>query len=99
MMRSRLLSRQGIIEAVVCFLLWRSLTYATLRLTNRSYHSEYEGHFEIVSLTGKVARYGSHLDISISNGEGKTLGGHLVSRCKIYTTAAMVIAAFEDVVY
>ena len=76
-----------------------SLTHATLRLANRDAHSEYEGHFEIVSLTGTVSIHGSHLHISISDGEGKTLGGHLVSGCKIYTTAEIVIAIFEDVVY
>jgi predicted DNA-binding protein with PD1-like motif len=28
-----------------------------------------------------------------------TIGGHLVSGCKIYTTVEIVIAEFEDVVY
>ncbi|WP_345296593.1 hypothetical protein [Candidatus Villigracilis affinis] len=28
-----------------------------------------------------------------------TIGGHLVSGCKIYTTAEIVIAEFEDVIY
>jgi predicted DNA-binding protein with PD1-like motif len=76
-----------------------SLTHATLRLANRSAYSEYEGFFEIVSMTGTVSINGSHLHISISDGDGQTIGGHLVSGCKIYTTAEMVIAAFEDVVY
>lgn len=76
-----------------------SLTHATLRLANREYYSEYEGHFEIVSMTGTVSVHGSHLHISISDGDGKTIGGHLVPGCKIYTTAEMVLAVFEDVVY
>lgn len=76
-----------------------SLTHATLRLANREFYTEYDGHFEIVSLTGTVSIHGSHLHISISDGDGKTTGGHLVSGCKIYTTAEMVIAAFEDVIY
>jgi hypothetical protein len=76
-----------------------SLTYATLRLANRENFNEYEGHFEIVSMTGTVAVSGSHLHLSIADGEGVTIGGHLVSGCKIYTTAEIVLAVFEDVTY
>ena len=76
-----------------------SLTHATLRLANREYFSEYDGHFEIVSMTGTISVYGSHLHISISDGDGQTIGGHLVPGCKIYTTAEMVLGIFEDVVY
>ena len=76
-----------------------SLTHATLRLANRGYHNEYEGHFEIVSMTGTVSTNGSHIHVSISDGDGVMIGGHLVSGCKIYTTAEIVLAVFEDVVY
>ena len=76
-----------------------SLTHATLRLANRSFYNEYEGHFEIVSITGTVSTNGSHIHVSISDGDGVTIGGHLVSGCKIYTTAEIVIAEFDDIVY
>lgn len=76
-----------------------SLTHAALRLANKNTYNEYDGYFEIVSITGTVSIHGSHLHISISDGEGKTIGGHLVSGCKIYTTAEMVIAEFEEVIY
>ena len=76
-----------------------SLRHATLRLANREYSSEYEGPFEIVSITGTVSVHGSHLHISISDGDGRTLGGHFESGCKIYTTAEIVIAVFNDVIY
>ena len=76
-----------------------SLTHATLRLANNSNYSEYDGYFEIVSLTSTVSIHGSHLHISISDNDGRTIGGHLVSGCKIHTTAEMVIAAFDEVVY
>lgn len=76
-----------------------SLTHATLRLANREYFSEYDGHFEIVSMTGTISVYGSHLHISISDADGQTIGGHLVPGCKIYTTAEMVVGIFDDVVY
>lgn len=76
-----------------------SLTHATLRLANREYFNEYEGHFEIVSITGTVAVSGSHIHIAISDGDGATIGGHLVSGCKIYTTAEIALAVFADVIY
>ena len=76
-----------------------SLTHATLRLANRDYYNEYEGHFEIVSMTGTVSIHGSHLHVAISDGNGVTIGGHLVSGCKIYTTAEIVLAIFDDVIY
>lgn len=76
-----------------------SLTHVTLRLANRESYSEYEGHFEIVSMTGTVSVHGSHLHISVSDEDGKTIGGHFSFGCKIYTTAEIVLAIFEDVVY
>lgn len=76
-----------------------SLTQAVLRLANRKTYNEYAGHFEIVSITGTVSMHGSHLHIAISDGDGVTIGGHLVSGCKIYTTAEIVILAFPDKVY
>jgi uncharacterized protein len=76
-----------------------SLRHATLRLANRTYNSEYQGPFEIVSITGTVSVHGSHLHISISDGDGRTIGGHFDAGCKIYTTAEIVIAVFRDVIY
>ncbi|MCA2002297.1 MAG: DNA-binding protein [Chloroflexi bacterium] len=76
-----------------------SLTHVVLRLANREHTSEYDGHFEIVSITGTTAVSGSHIHIAVSDGDGATLGGHLVAGCKIYTTAEIVLAAFEDAVY
>ena len=76
-----------------------SLTHATLRLANRNYNNEYDGHFEIVSMTGTVSIHGSHIHVAISDGDGVTTGGHLVSGCKIYTTAEIVIAELDDAIY
>jgi predicted DNA-binding protein with PD1-like motif len=76
-----------------------SLTHATIRLANREFSSEFHGHFEIVSMTGTVSIHGSHLHISISDEDGKTIGGHFESGCSIYTTAEIVLAVFNDIVY
>jgi predicted DNA-binding protein with PD1-like motif len=76
-----------------------SLRHATIRLANREFSSEYNGYFEIVSITGTLSTHGSHLHISISDEDGKTIGGHFESGCHIYTTAEIVIVAFNDVIY
>ena len=76
-----------------------SLRRAAIRFANQEIVVDLEGYFEIVSLTGTVSVYGSHLHLSISDGEGKTIGGHFESGCKIYTTAEVVLASFEEVVY
>jgi len=91
--------RQKQIEAGCVLSAVGSLTQAVLRLANDEIYSEFEGYFEIVSITGTVSTHGSHVHISISDGEGKTTGGHLVSGCKIYTTAEVVIIAFSDLIY
>jgi hypothetical protein len=76
-----------------------SLSHATLRLANLENNSEYEGYFEIVSLTGTISTNGSHLHISISDSRGKTIGGHLLPGCKVYTTAELVLATFDNIIY
>ncbi|MEO8355914.1 MAG: PPC domain-containing DNA-binding protein [Chloroflexota bacterium] len=76
-----------------------SLIHFTLRFANQEVHAEGEGHFEIVSITGTVSIHGSHVHLSVSDKDGKTIGGHLVPGCTIYTTAEIVILVIEDVVY
>ena len=91
--------KQNHIEAGCVLSSVGSLTLATLRLANRETYNQYEGHFEIVSMTGTVSIHGSHIHIAISDGDGITTGGHLVSGCKIYTTAEIVLLELDDVVY
>jgi uncharacterized protein len=73
-----------------------SLTDYNIRFANQPAGSTGSGHFEIVSLVGTVSVNGSHIHISISDSTGKTIGGHLVDGCKIYTTAEIVIQASKD---
>jgi predicted DNA-binding protein with PD1-like motif len=68
-----------------------SLTVATIRLANQSGPSEYRGHFEIVSLVGTLAVSGSHLHLAFADSTGRTLGGHLLDGCRVYTTAEIVL--------
>jgi predicted DNA-binding protein with PD1-like motif len=70
-----------------------SLTDYSIRFANQQSGSSGSGHFEIVSLTGTISVNGNHLHISISDSAGKTIGGHLLEGCKIYTTAEIVIGS------
>ncbi|MGZ4962408.1 MAG: PCC domain-containing protein [Limisphaerales bacterium] len=68
-----------------------SLESAKLRLADQKDSTEFSGKFEIVSLVGTLSPDGPHLHISLSDNTGKTIGGHLVEGCKVYTTAEIVI--------
>ncbi len=68
-----------------------SLTHYNIRLANQSGETGGEGYFEIVSLSGTISRNGSHIHISFSDSTGKTVGGHLLTGCIIYTTAEIII--------
>ena len=68
-----------------------SLTDYAIRFANQPGASTGSGHFEIVSLAGTVSVNGSHLHLSISDSTGKTIGGHLMPGCKVYTTAENVL--------
>jgi len=68
-----------------------SLTQYNIRFANQPDGSSDIGHYEIVSLTGTISVNGSHLHIGVSDSTGKTIGGHLLQGCRIYTTAEIVI--------
>ena len=85
------------IEAACVLACVGSLTTAVLRYANQPQSSMLTGHFEIVSLTGTLSKHGSHYHISISDGEGRTYGAHLLEGCKVYTTAEIVIGVIQGV--
>ena len=76
-----------------------SLTDYTIRFANQPAGFSDSGHYEIVSLTGTVSVGGSHLHISISDSTGKTIGGHLMDGCKVYTTAEIVILSSDVFIF
>ncbi len=76
-----------------------SLTDYEIRFANQSVGTKGSGHFEIVSLTGVLSTEGSHIHISISDSTGKTIGGHLLDGCKVYTTAEIVIGEDKTKVF
>ncbi len=76
-----------------------SLTEYEIRFANQEKSYSDKGHFEIVSLVGTVSVNGSHLHVSLSDSTGKTIGGHLMEGCKIYTTAEIVIGESKEHVF
>jgi uncharacterized protein len=76
-----------------------SLRKASMRLADQSNATAFDDKFEIVSLVGTLGQDGVHLHLAISDGAGKTIGGHLVEGCLIYTTAEIVIGDAAGLVF
>jgi predicted DNA-binding protein with PD1-like motif len=68
-----------------------SLKQATIRYAGQSDIDVLNGDFEIVSLVGTLSPNGAHLHVSISDSQGRTIGGHLSRGSIIRTTAEIVI--------
>lgn len=68
-----------------------SLTDVSLRLANQPDATHYTGHFEVVSLSGYLAAREFHVHMSVSDGEGRTIGGHVMDGNRVYTTLVVVI--------
>lgn len=76
-----------------------SLQQATIRFASQDNYQVFNEQFEIVSLVGTLSIHGIHLHISISDKNGKTIGGHLVDGCIIYTTAEIVMGTSEEFMF
>lgn len=76
-----------------------SLTEYNIRFANQEKGYSDKGHFEIVSLVGTLSVNGSHIHLSISDSTGKTIGGHLLAGCKVYTTAEIVISEAANLIF
>ncbi len=90
---------QNSIEAACIVTCVGSLRKVVLRFANQAEPTIIQGYFEIVSLTGVLSTNGSHYHISISDGEGRTYGAHLMEGSEVYTTAEIIIAQIEDLVF
>ena len=75
-----------------------SLEQVSLRYANTGKATKLQGHFEIVSLVGTFAEHsGQHIHLSVSDGQGTTTGGHMLTGNNVYTTAEIVVGALDDV--
>ncbi len=76
-----------------------SLKEANLRLADQPAGTLLRGRFEIVSLVGTLCPDGVHLHIALSDHTGRTMGGHLLDGCLVYTTAEIMLANLADVAF
>lgn len=88
--------RDNDLKAVAIVTVVGSLTDAVIRYANQPGGTLSQGHFEIVSMVGTVEPTGAHVHISLSDGQGKMFGGHMLPGCLVYTTAEIVLAHLED---
>src|SRR5436189_1112217 len=56
-----------------------------LRFANKAETTRYSGHFEVVALSGYLAQDEFHLHMAVSDGEGCTMGGHVMEGKRVYT--------------
>ncbi len=68
-----------------------SLTDVALRYANREETTTLAGHFEVVALSGYLAVGELHLHLAVSDGDGQTVGGHLMAGNRVYTTLVVVV--------
>ena len=71
-----------------------SLTDVGLRYANKEDTTRLKGHFEIVSLSGMVSRNHTHIHLAVSDGEGRTYGGHVKEGNLIYTTGEITLLEY-----
>lgn len=68
-----------------------SLSKAFIRLADDLAPSEFDGPFEIVSLSGTLSPDGPHLHIAVADANGIVIGGHLGMGSIVHTTVELVI--------
>jgi uncharacterized protein len=73
-----------------------SLSVVCLRYAGKSDASEVHGDLEMLSLGGTLTVEGGvHLHLTVSNGEGRCIGGHLLEGSIVRTTAEIVLGEAE----
>jgi hypothetical protein len=90
-------ARENHLKAAVIVSSVGSLRQLKLRLANGKDIKNFEGFFEIVSVTGTLWESGMHVHLSASDAEGKTIGGHLVDGNIIYTTCEVVLLEQKEI--
>jgi predicted DNA-binding protein with PD1-like motif len=92
-------ARENRIAAGIILSCVGSLEQYNIRFANEKAAKTLKGFFEIVSLTGTFSENASHIHISVSDGSGRTTGGHLLDDNLIYTTAEVAIAELTEIVF
>jgi predicted DNA-binding protein with PD1-like motif len=76
-----------------------SLQTMTLRLANQTTATVFDGKWEIVSLVGTLDASSVHLHLSAADSTGRTIGGHVMDGCEVFTTAEIVLGEANDITF
>ncbi len=76
-----------------------SLSKTHLRFAGNDKPTELMGKHEILTLSGMLSTAGVHLHMSVSDEQGKCIGGHVVYGCEVYTTLELVIGLLPSTVF
>jgi len=69
-----------------------SLSVAQLRYAGQPQPDALRGDLEILTLAGSLSADGAHLHMSVSDAQGRVLGGHVCAGCVVRTTAELLLA-------
>jgi predicted DNA-binding protein with PD1-like motif len=69
-----------------------SLRTAHIRFAGLPQATELAGDMEILTLAGTLSADGAHLHISVSDAQGRVIGGHVDYGCVVRTTAEVLVA-------
>ncbi|MEM5422696.1 MULTISPECIES: PPC domain-containing DNA-binding protein [Paraburkholderia] len=68
-----------------------SLSVAQLRFAGAETPTALRGDLEILTLAGSVSPDGAHLHMSVSDAQGRVMGGHVARGCTVRTTAELLL--------
>ncbi|MBN3857461.1 DNA-binding protein [Paraburkholderia sp. Ac-20340] len=68
-----------------------SLSAVELRFAGVDQPASLRGDYEILTLAGSLAVNGAHLHMSVSDAQGRVLGGHVAPGCIVRTTAEVLL--------
>jgi predicted DNA-binding protein with PD1-like motif len=73
-----------------------SLSTARIRFAGMNEATELQGDLEILTLAGSLSPDGAHLHMTVSDAQGRVIGGHVAPGCIVRTTAEILLALVPD---
>ena len=73
-----------------------SLSTANIRFAGMSEATQLQGDLEILTLAGSLSSDGVHLHMTVSDAQGRVIGGHVAPGCIVRTTAEILLALLPD---
>jgi predicted DNA-binding protein with PD1-like motif len=68
-----------------------SLTVAVLRFAGADNNTIVDGPLEVLSLSGIICPDGAHLHALVADRDGRVIGGHVASGCRVATTVELAL--------